>query len=258
MHKYILQTISMKTCKLQDFPLVRITEYILVLVLVCSILSCGQKDRKILVFSKTEGFRHESIEAGIFALKKMGAENKFEVTATEDAKYFVEDSLENYFAIVFLNTTKNILNDVQQTDFERYIQAGGGFVGIHAATDTEYDWKWYGRLVGAYFKSHPKQQEADMVIHPDPKFPLLDSFPNPWVRFDEWYNFRKPPEHVNVLVSIDESSYEGGENGDNHPMVWYHEYDGGRSFYMEPGHTEESFQEPFFLDLLYAGIEYTI
>lgn len=227
-----------------------------------TLFSCGPQKRegnpKILVFSKTAGFRHGNIEEAARALIQLGERKGFDVVASEDADLFTDENLKQYSAILFLNTTGDIFNTNQEVAFERYIQAGGGFVGIHAAADTEYDWKWYGQLVGAYFKSHPKQQEANLIIHKDPKFPLLDSFPNPWVRFDEWYNFRQIPEHVNILVSIDESSYEGGDNDGNHPIVWYHEYDGGRAFYMGPGHTEESLQEPLYMDLLYAGIEYAI
>ncbi|GAA5220169.1 ThuA domain-containing protein [Membranihabitans marinus] len=225
------------------------------------IVSCGPKKRegnpKVLVFSKTEGFRHSSIEDGAKALVKLGKEKGFEVTTSEDASLFTDESLKEYSTIIFLNTTGDILNTHQEIAFERYIQAGGGFVGIHAATDTEYDWKWYGQLVGAYFKSHPKIQEAKLLVHEDPAFPVLKSLPEPWNRKDEWYNFVQTPDHVNVLVSIDESSYEGGSNG-HHPMVWYHNYDGGRSFYMEFGHTSSSFEEVEFLDLLYAGISYAI
>lgn len=232
------------------------------LFLLVFLFNCGSPKRegnpKVLVFSKTEGFRHNNIEFAAKAIKSLGGRKGFEVEISEDSELFTDENLKQYSAIVFLNTTGDILNTNQEIAMERYIQAGGGFVGIHAAADTEYDWKWYGRLVGAYFKSHPHQQNADLIIHPDPKFPLLDSFPNPWNRKDEWYNFRKIPDHVNVLVSIDESTYEGGSNDGNHPMVWYHEYDGGRGFYIELGHTEESFEEPLFLDLLYAGIEYAI
>ena len=230
--------------------------------LILTVWGCSTQKRegnpRLLVFSKTEGFRHGNIESAAQAVKMLGEKRGFDVDISEDSDLFTEDNLRRYSAIMFLNTTGDILNTNQEIAFERYIQAGGGFVGVHSATDTEYDWKWYGQLVGAYFKSHPRQQDADMIIHPDPKFPLLDSFPNPWNRWDEWYNFRKAPDHVNVLVSIDESSYEGGANGDNHPMVWYHEYDGGRAFYIEAGHTEESFQEDLYLDLLYAGIEYAV
>lgn len=226
------------------------------------LIGCGPKSRpgdpKVLVFSKTAGFRHGSIEAGQEALRTMGEEKGFEVEVSEDADIFTDENLKQYAAVVFLNTTGDILNTDQEIAFERYIQAGGGFVGIHAAADTEYDWKWYGNLNGAYFKSHPHIQEAELKIHTDPNFPLLDTFPDPWVRTDEWYNFRKVPEHVNVLISIDESTYEGGENGENHPMVWYHEYDGGRAFYMGLGHSSESFEENLFLELLYAGLNYAM
>ncbi len=234
----------------------------IVVTLLLTCFGCGPNQRegdpKVLVFSKTMGFRHGNIEAATQDIIALSQRKGFSVDTSENAALFTDETLSQYSAVIFLNTTGDILNTNQEIAFERYIQAGGGFVGIHAASDTEYDWKWYGRLVGAYFKSHPQQQNADLVIHPDSRFPLLDSFPNPWNRKDEWYNFREVPDHVNVLVSIDESSYEGGENGHNHPMVWYHDYDGGRAFYMEPGHTEESFKEPLFLDLLYAGIQYAI
>ena len=213
---------------------------------------------KILVFSKTAGYRHASIPDGIMAIKKLGAERGFIVDTTEDASKFNEDTLRQYSAVIFLSTTHDVLNYRQQADFERYIEAGGGYVGIHAAADCEYHWPWYGKLVGAYFKSHPHIQKATLDVHQDPKFPVTQALPSKWVRTDEWYNFRKPPQNVHVLVSIDETSYEGGENGENHPMVWYHDYDGGRAFYMELGHTSESYTEANFLKLLLAGIKYAI
>ena len=229
--------------------------------LLCTIflaVSCQPQQQEILVFSKTAGFRHQSIEAGVSALEKLGAENGYKVTSTEDANYIVEDSLQNYATVIFLNTTRDILNDVQQADFERYIQAGGGFVGVHAATDTEYDWPWYNKLVGAIFDGHPKIQEAKLQVtdgdHPSTKT-FTDSI---WNKSDEWYNFTKINPEINVVLKIDENSYEGGTNGDNHPISWYHEYDGGRAFYTELGHTDETYQNPKFLAHLLGGIEYTI
>lgn len=226
------------------------------------ILGCSDGNHKgspkILVFSKTAEFRHESIEAGKLAIIKLGEQKGFTVDTSENAEVFTDDNLKQYSAIVFLSTTGNILNTNQEIAMERYIQAGGGFVGFHASADTEYDWKWYGKLNGAYFKNHPHVQEAGLIIHHDSKFPLLDSFPDPYLRTDEWYNYREVPEHVNVLLSLDESTYEGGENGENHPIVWYHEFDGGRAFYNGLGHTPESFQDPLFIDLMWAGIEYAV
>lgn len=214
-------------------------------------------ETRVLVFSKTAGFRHASIPQGIAALKALGEKHGFLVDATENAEVFTEDSLSKYSAVVFLNTTGDILNHYQQAFFERYIQAGGGFVGIHSATDTEYKWPWYNKLVGAYFASHPQIQEATLEVI-DHGHPSTDSLPDLWQRTDEWYNFRSFYEGINVLINLDETSYEGGENGENHPMAWYHAFDGGRAFYTGSGHTPESYTELAFLNHVLGGIEYAI
>ncbi|WP_405382963.1 ThuA domain-containing protein [Maribacter sp. LLG6340-A2] len=210
-----------------------------------------------MVFSKTAGFRHGSIEAGNLALEKLGTEQGYQVIITENADYIVEDSLKNYAAVIFNNTTRDILNDVQQADFERYIQAGGGFVGIHAATDTEYDWPWYNKLVGAVFNDHPRIQEAKLNIE-NTKHPSTEHLEKSWIKSDEWYNFKDINPNINVLISIDENSYEGGTNPEGHPISWYHAYDGGRAFYTEMGHTDETFEDPTFLSHLWGGISYAI
>ncbi len=214
---------------------------------------------RVLVFTKTMGFRHSSIPNGIAAIQKLGKENGFEVDSTEDATIFNEDSLKHYSAVVFLHTTGDILDAYQQADFERYIQAGGGYMGIHAAADCEYQWPWYGKLVGAYFKSHPRQQTAKFMVK-DKTNPATKHLPDVWERKDELYNFRKAPSDsdVKVLLTIDEKSYEGGENGDRHPMAWYHDYDGGRAFYTELGHTEESYTEENYIKHILGGIQYAI
>ncbi|CAM3452055.1 ThuA domain-containing protein [Pontibacter korlensis] len=225
-----------------------------------AVFSCSDKrsgDPKVLVFSKTSGFHHNSIAAGNAALIKLGLENGFQVDTTTNANMFHEDSLKQYSAVVFLNTTADVLNHYQEADFERYIQAGGGFVGIHSATDTEYEWGWYGRLVGGYFSSHPETQEA--VLHVvDKNHEATAHLPEEWKRTDEWYNFKNLNPETKVLLAIDESSYEGGTNGDNHPMAWYHEYDGGRAFYTALGHTDESYQDPQYLKHVLGGIKYAI
>ena len=214
---------------------------------------------KILVFSKTAGFRHSSIVPGKPAIIKLGQENGFAVDTTEDASRFTDAVLKNYNAVVFLNTTGDVLNNMQQAAFERYIQSGGGFMGIHAATDCEYNWPWYGKLVGAYFKGHPKTQTAKLNVV-DKSHISTYHLPDVWERVDEWYNFKVAPkkEDVNILVTIDETSYQGGDNNGWHPMVWYHEYDGGRAFYTEFGHTDESFADPNYLKHILGGIKYAI
>ena len=212
---------------------------------------------RILVFSKTAGYRHESINTGKIALIKLGKENGFQVDTTENENYFNEDSLKNYSAVIFLNTTGNILNSPQQISFERFIQAGGGYAGIHAAADTEYDWPWYGKLAGGYFMSHPQIQEATINVI-DKTHIASKHLPEKWIRKDEWYNYKELNTNVKVLLSLDEKSYQGGKNGENHPISWFHEFDGGRAFYTGLGHTNESYADPLYLKHILGGIKYVM
>jgi type 1 glutamine amidotransferase len=215
------------------------------------------KKKRILVFSKTAGFHHSSIPVGIAAIQKLGAENNFDVDTTINATKFTAKNLKQYAAVVFLNTTGDVLNDEQQTAFEQYIKKGGGYVGVHAATDTEYDWPWYGKLAGAYFVSHPAQQEATLNVV-NRNTIATKHLPEVWKRKDEWYNFKNLNPDVKVLITIDENSYTGGKNAPNHPMAWYHDFDGGRAFYTELGHVEASYADPLYLTHLLAGIQYAM
>lgn len=215
------------------------------------------KQPAVLIFSKTNGYRHQSIPFGIEAIKKLGSENKFSVDATEDSLAFTDANLAKYKAVIFLSPTGDVLGEEQQKAMERFIQKGGGFVGVHAASDCEYEWPWYVKMVGASFLSHPEQQMARLVVV-DKKNIATKHLPDSWERKDEWYNFKNLNPDVHTLLKIDETSYKGGKNGDNHPMAWYHDYDGGRAFYTELGHTNESFSEPAFLQHLLGGIRYAI
>jgi len=210
----------------------------------------------VLVFSKTAGFRHSSIASGITAIQELGAANNFTVTATEDATAFTTTNLDQYEAVVFLMTTGDVLDASQQSAFESYIRDGGGFAGVHAASDTEYSWPWYGNLVGAYFSSHPSIQQATIDVE-NRDHPSTEHLGDTWVRTDEWYNYnRNPRSSVNVLATLDESTYSGGDMGSDHPIAWFHEYDGGRSWYTGGGHTEASYSEPAFRTHLLGGIRY--
>lgn len=221
--------------------------------------SCGPKlSGDILVFSKTEGFRHESISSGIEMFQTLGEEHGTTIVTTEDATYFTEENLKNFKVVVFLNTTGDCLNDKQQYEFQRFIQAGGGFVGVHGAADTEYDWPWYNGLVGAYFSSHPNNPNVrdgsiDVV---DPNHISCQHLPARWDRTDEWYNYKSIHPGIQTVLNLDETSYEGGTNGESHPIAWYHEYDGGRAFYTGGGHTHESYKEENFVKHLWGGVQY--
>jgi type 1 glutamine amidotransferase len=212
---------------------------------------------RLLVFTRTAGFRHDSIPAGIAAIQALGVAHGLDVDQTEDPLAFDDSSLARYRAVIFLSTTGNLLEPFQQAAFERYIGGGGGFVGIHAAADAEYDWTWYGGLVGAYFESHPDIQTASVRVE-DPTDPSTNALPDPWVRTDEWYNFRTNPRDigVHVLLTLDEATYTGGSMAADHPIAWYRDYGGGRAWYTAGGHTSESFAEPLFVDHLWGGIQY--
>ncbi|WP_374759428.1 ThuA domain-containing protein [Dyadobacter fanqingshengii] len=214
----------------------------------------------VLVFSKTASFRHESIAAGKTALSKMAKEKGFGVSFTEDAGQFNEPNLKKYNTVVFLNTTGDVLTNEQQVAFERYIQAGGGYTGIHAATDTEYEWPWYGQLAGAYFLDHPmtpSNVQKGKFIVTEKNHWATQGMPDEFEKTDEFYSFKDISPKIKVVLKIDEKSYIGGKNPDFHPMAWYQEFDGGRSFYTAMGHTDETFSDPLFLNHLYAGIKYT-
>ena len=221
----------------------------------CALAACAPDPARILVFSKTEGYRHRSIEVGVAAVEALGSANGFEVVATEDAEAFTEQNLSGFDAVVFLSTTGDVLDYARQVELERFIQAGGGFVGVHAASDTEFGWPWYGRLVGAYFVSHPEIQSARLQVV-DRTHPATAHLEDIWERTDEWYDLRSISPDIDVLVTLDESSYQGATTGDPHPIAWTHEYDGGRAFYTGLGHTAASYDEPDFLSHLLGGIEY--
>ncbi|MEO5682783.1 MAG: ThuA domain-containing protein [Chitinophagaceae bacterium] len=215
------------------------------------------KAKKILVFAKTNGYHHESIAAGLVAIQKLGAANKFAVDTTTDSLMISDANLKQYKVIVFLSTTGKVLGAEQETALQNFMHKGGGFVGIHAAADCEYNWPWYNKLVGGWFKSHPKQQTAKLqIINKDHL--STKHLPDTWERWDEWYNYKDLNPDVTVLIKIDETSYTGGANDGNHPMAWYHNYEGGKAFYTALGHTNESFAEPAFLQHVLGGIQYAM
>jgi type 1 glutamine amidotransferase len=229
----------------------------LALLLLSSSAQPVAKKPAVLVYTKTNGYHHASIPLGVEAIKKLGAAHGFDVVVTDDSLAFNKKNLKKFAAIIFLSTTGKVLGTNEEQAFQDYIRGGGGWVGIHAATDCEYNWPWYNKLAGGWFKSHPKQQEAKLIVV-NKNHPSTAGLPDTWVRKDEWYNFKDLNPDVTVLIKTDESSYSGGENGSNHPMAWYHSFDGGRAFYTELGHTDESYSDPLFLNHILGGIEYAI
>ena len=224
---------------------------------------------RALIFSKTAAFRHtECIPQGTVRITQMAARHGVEVDATENAALFTEENLAKYDVVIFLCTTGDVLNDAQQAAFERYIRNGGGYAGIHSASDTEYDWAWYGGLVGAYFRDHPGSvnpqfQVATMNVE-DRHTAATRRLPRRWTREEEWYNFRtNPRDSVHVLLSVDESTYDprgysvpgGSPPMGDHPISWCQPYDGGRAFYTALGHKGVYWDEPLLLSHVWGGIE---
>jgi type 1 glutamine amidotransferase len=207
----------------------------------------------ILVFTKTQAFRHECIEPGVKAIQNYFAKYKINITHSEDSTVFTSDKLKPFDAVVFFQTTGNVLGDEGQVAFQQYIQSGKGFVGIHSAADTEYDWPWYTQLLGAQFANHPDIQTG-VIIKSDSCKIACQHLPARWTRTDEWYNFKTLPTQVNVELLADETTFTGGTHGQNHPMAWYHTFEGGRAYYTALGHTVENYQDTLFLEHLARAV----
>jgi type 1 glutamine amidotransferase len=244
--------ITSKTCR----------PFLFVLLMIGSTSSFSQQF-KALLFTKTDGFHHESILAGVEAIRQLATRHHFAVDWQENAGVFNDKALENYKVVIFLNTTGNILNDEQQVAFEKFIKAGKGYVGIHSASDTEYDWPWYTKLVGMMFKIHPQNQTAYLKVE-DSNFPGMERFPKKFLWTDEWYQYGdRKADDLKVLLTVDEKTYdpyakwgdnEGKGMGAVHPISWYHNYDGGRAFYTGLGHIPLTYSDQTFQDHIYGGI----
>lgn len=225
--------------------------------LALSFLDNAQVVKRVMVFTKTGRYHHESIPAGVKAIEKLGSENNFKVYATADSNHFTDDNLKKYAAIIFCNTSGNVLSLQQKAAMERFVQAGGGFVGIHCASSTEKEWLWYTRLVGAIFTGHPEPQPGTIDVV-DRSHPSTKQLPARWAWRDEWYNFKNIQPDLHVLLKADETTYKGGNNGPNHPLAWWHDFDGGRSFYTALGHFDEAYVNPLYVQHLREGILYAI
>jgi hypothetical protein len=226
-------------------------------------LSAQAQQFNLLLFTKTNGFHHESINEGVTAMRAMAKRHDFALDWHEDASIFSDEKLQKYQAVIFLLTTGDILNDEQQAAMERFIRSGKGFVGVHSASDTEYDWDWYTKMVGRTFHIHPANQSADLQVL-DRKFPGLDRMPDRLLWTDEWYEFgAERIKGLNYILAVDEQTYDpsaqwgekkGVGMGKFHPIAWYHNYDGGRAFYTALGHLPATYSDTLFLEHVYGGV----
>lgn len=244
----------------------KVSKFFFIFLIIVSCLcinASAQKQFKVLLVTTTRGWHHESLHYGVLAIQELGRKNFFDVVLWEDPNGFTDKYLEQFQAVIFLNTTGDIFDSAQQKVMERFIQSGKGYVGIHSASDTEYDWDWYTKLVGRMFRIHPAIQTARLNII-DSSFPGLQGFTGNKLWTDEWYEFSADKiTGLNTIMSVDETSYnpnvqwgdkKGVGMGKMHPVAWYHNYDGGRAFYTSLGHMPAIFSDPSFLNFLYAGI----
>ncbi len=219
-----------------------------------SATATSEKDMpNVLIFSRTKAYRHECIEPGTIALESYFKTHGVHSMHSEDSSMISDDKLTPFDAIIFFQTTGNILDSIQQLALQKFIKSGKGFIGIHSAADTEYDWPWYVSMVGAQFSDHPDIQSATL-LKMDTSHIACKHLPSRWTRTDEWYNFKQAPTNMQILLSIDESTYQGGTMGANHPMSWCHAYDGGKAFYTALGHTVESYRDSLFLEHILKGV----
>lgn len=213
----------------------------------------GAPPDRVLVFTRTEGFRHDAIPAAVEALRRLATDEGMRLDHTEDAQAFRPANLARYRVVVFANTTGDVLDEAQQAAMEGFVRQGGGFLGVHAAADTEYDWPWYGRLVGAYFRNHPPGLQSTHVQPERHGRPIG----TPWPITDELYNYRTHPRgQVRVIATVDERQYEGGTMGADHPIAWCHAFDGGRGWYSGLGHDAAVYADRHFIAQLRGGLRY--
>lgn len=234
----------------------------------CAVLSVASADSstfRVLNFQADNGFQHDSKSVALALVERLGAKNDWEVVTTTESSSLTTLDLSAFDVVVFNNNCGNrgqIMTSAEQLAFQRYVQQGGGFLGVHCAGAI---WKeggefqpWYEGLIGTRMVDHPKVQEARLVVE-DRTHPATRHLPAEWIVTDEWHRFgSNPRERVNVLISLDEDSYEGEKKmGGDHPFVWYQDYDGGRSFFTSLGHTKEIYGNPKFEKLVEGAIRWT-
>lgn len=239
------------------------------LISTCLIICCGKpasnaaakvrQEKRVLIFTKTapDSYRHVSIESAKIAVKKLCEENGYLADTTENSAFFTDEKLKQYSTLIFISSNKDVFTDDQKAAFQRYIRAGGGFVGIHAATGTEREWAWYGKLVGAVFVWHPPIQTGTIDVI-DQTHPSTKDLPKRWQRYDEWYFFRDINPNIKVLATLDTTTFKSERHTANYPFAWYHEFEGGRSFYTAGGHSPEDYSNPVFQKHILGGIQYAI
>jgi len=227
----------------------------------------GKTDWKkihVLVYTKNgKGYVHENIAPAVASIKQLGIQQGFSVEVSDNPADFNDDNLKKYNALIFNNTNNGVFDtDEQKVALMRYIQAGGGFVGLHSATGTERSWAWFKRLIGASFQRHAKHQPFKEIII-DNTNPSTNFLPHTWEQDDECYFFKEVNPDLHVLMAHDLSTLLDDKDkpdfyGASSPSVWCHEFDGGREWYTSLGHDSATYFKPDFQKHILGGIEWVI
>jgi type 1 glutamine amidotransferase len=214
----------------------------------------GASTGRVLVFTRTLGYRHDSIPDGVRAVTALAEADGLVVRHTEDPAAFDDGGLREHDVVVWLSTSGDVLDDEQRAAFARWLGGGGAFAGVHSTSACEDSWPGYAEIVGARFVRHPDVQTASVRVE-DSDHPSTAGLPSLWRHRDEWYDFdRNPRGRVRVLLSVDESTYEGGGMGPDHPLAWSSTYGAGRTWYTALGHEPEAYVDPVFLSHLGGGL----
>ncbi len=231
--------------------------------------------KHVLVIGQTKGFEHDSVPAAMAAVYELGHESGlWDTTMRTDTELITKKDLKNnaknlgYFdVLVFASTTGELeLDDSQKQDMMSFIKEDGkGFVGIHAALDTNYKWPEYGEMIGGWFDQHPWMTFNAPIVTEDPNFPAVRHFPHAFTKFDEIYQPKEwSRDKVNVLLSLDASKLDYANNPRIHrtdhdfAVAWSKMYGKGRVFYSTLGHTEESWEDPDIRKMYFEAIKWAL
>jgi type 1 glutamine amidotransferase len=211
----------------------------------------------ILVFTKTTGFRHDSIPAGVEAVERIAAELGYETEHTEDATIYNPLDLARFSAVVWVSPSGDILGELERAALADFVTGGGGWCGIHAASTAERSWPFFREMVGARFIGHPPGCTPGEIDVVDTSHPSTAHLPKRWSWTDEWYSFDERPKDVEVLLEADEDTYEAGDlaMGDPHPIAWHRRLEAGRCFYTALGHDASAYSDEVFLAHITGGLK---
>ena len=235
-----------------------------------TLASAASPERRVLVYTKNEvgkgKYVHDNIAASVAAIKKLGTENHFIVDVSDDPAVFTDANLKRYQTLVFDNTNNEIFtSEDQKAAFQRYIRGGGGFVGIHSATGSMRQWPWFWALIGGKFSRHAKMQPFTLIVK-DPNDLSTAHLPATFEWTDEFYYVDNIPQGRHVLLSGDltklndpgKDKYPGKLFGDEFPLAWRQQFDGGRQWYTSLGHKPEHYSDPRFTQHILGGILWTM